>query len=158
VAEIEIRPLEPNDWEIYRAVRLAALQQSPECFGRSYQQEKDGTETRWRVFVQERTRFAAMVEGKPVGTISVGPATWTGAAAITSAWVDPTHRCRGIGKRLVAAALGWVRRNGLYQVFLRVNQGCDAAERLYCRHGFKRTGDSGDLGDGRVDYEMSLTI
>ncbi len=152
----EIEQLDADDWHVLRDVRLAALQDSPECLGDRYNYEKGGSEQQWRDFLRKRTRFVAMVENRPVGMISVGEGGWSGTAAITSVWVDPGFRCRGTGDALVVTALGWAEAKGLRQVFLRVNEGCEGAQRLYCRHGFRRTGETRRLAGGRLEYEMSL--
>jgi GNAT superfamily N-acetyltransferase len=158
-----IKQLGVDDWRVFRDVRLAALQDAPDCLGDRYDHEKDGSEQQWRAFLQERTRFVALVEEDPVGMISVGEGEWSGTASITSVWVDPGFRRRRTGgfalavsDALVVAALDWARDKGLPHVFLRLNQGCEAAERLYWRNGFRRTGSTRPLDDGRLEYEMAL--
>ena len=152
----EIKQLSADDWQVLRDVRLAAFLDAPECLGDRYEDEKTGNEERWRTFLQERPRFVALVEDRPVGMISVGEGQWSGTAAVTGLWVDPRFRCRGIGDTLVVTALEWARDKDLRQVFLRVNEGCDAAERLYRDHGFQPTGETRPLGDGRLEYEFEL--
>lgn len=62
-----------------------------------------------------------------------GPAAW-----LDELYVGDAHRARGIGERLVAAALGVARERGCAALDLEVEPGHDAAERLYQRLGFRR--------------------
>jgi ribosomal protein S18 acetylase RimI-like enzyme len=62
-----------------------------------------------------------------------GPAAW-----LDELYVDPALRGRGIGARLVDAALAVARTRGCVALDLEVEAGHDAAERLYERLGFHR--------------------
>ena len=53
--------------------------------------------------------------------------------------VDPDHRGRGIGQRLLDAALGFVKSRGSPQVVLFSAFGNEAAHRMFERAGFRRT-------------------
>jgi GNAT superfamily N-acetyltransferase len=81
-------------------------------------------------------------------------------ADLTSMWVDPGERGQGVGSALVAAVVDWARESGFEQVFLWVADGNSAAERLYARNGFRRTGEVKEIrpGEGRVEYEMSRVL
>ncbi len=75
----------------------------------------------------------------PVGT--AGGLRQGDAAELTSIWVDPRHRGRGIGDDLVRTVVDWTGRQGCRVVRLWVSEGNEPAERLYARHGFVRTGE-----------------
>lgn len=62
-----------------------------------------------------------------------GPAAWLDELYVTDA-----RRGRGIGERLVDAALGVARARGCVALDLEVEPGHDAATRLYERLGFRR--------------------
>jgi ribosomal protein S18 acetylase RimI-like enzyme len=81
-------------------------------------------------------------------------------ADLTSMWVDPTMRGQGIGSALVAVVIDWARESRFEQVLLWVADGNVSAERLYERHGFRRTGEVQEIrpGEGRVEYEMSRPL
>ena len=54
-------------------------------------------------------------------------------------FVDPAARRQGIGERLVAAAIEWVRSKAQPRVVLWSAEGNDAAQRVFARAGFRRT-------------------
>ena len=65
---IEIRRLEPDDWALYREVRLAALRDSPFAFGSTLESESTYTEPVWRERLQGRALFVALhSSGRPAG-------------------------------------------------------------------------------------------
>lgn len=141
-------------------MRLAALKDAPHAFGSTWDHEKDRTEQEWRNAVVSRTRFVAESDGEVVGTGSGGSSNVTGTAALTALWVEPSARGRGVGDMLVRAVLAWAREANYEQVVLWVVEGNGAAERLYARTGFKRTGSLQPVrpGDTRIEYEMSRGV
>jgi GNAT superfamily N-acetyltransferase len=150
--------LTPDDWQLYRRVRLAALKEAPYAFGSTYAGERDAPETRWRQTLRDRTRFVAEEEGVVAGTVSGGDGDASGAAAMTAMWVDPRFRRRGVGDLLVKTLLDWARSNGYGQMLLWVTDGNAGAERLYARHGFTRTGAAQDVRPGHLEYEMARRL
>jgi GNAT superfamily N-acetyltransferase len=95
-----------------------------------------------------------------VGTVAGGESTSRGTAALTSLWVEPRARRRGVARALVDVVLAWAKDSGYERVVLWVVEGNANAERLYERSGFKRTGAVQTVrpGDTRVEYEMLRTI
>jgi ribosomal protein S18 acetylase RimI-like enzyme len=154
----EIRRLTADDWHIFRRVRLMALKEAPYAYGSRWQDEVDRGEDDWKAAVVRRTRFVAEAGGQVVGMVAVGPSTHSGAADVTSMWVDPGSRGQGVGASLLSTVLDWARNAGRKQVLLWVTEDNPHAERLYERHGFRRTGDVHRVREGetRLEYEMSL--
>lgn len=118
-----------------------------------------GEET-WRARLTDRTRFVAESDGKVLGMVGGGESDHPGTAAVTSLWVDPQARGRGVGEALVKAVLDWAQRSGFEEVVLWVVEGNSSAERLYERTGFKRTGAVATVrpDDDRVEHEMSRAL
>ena len=101
----------------------------------------------------------AEANNQVVGTAAAGDAGYTRAASLTSLWVDPGWRGKGVGDSLVLAVMEWAA--GSYdQLFLWVTEGNTHAETLYERHGFRKTGDTSPVrsGESRLEFEMSLTL
>ena len=87
-----------------------------------------------------------------VGTAASGDASYAGVAALTSLWVDPAARGKGVGDQLVDTVVEWARNAGYQQIVLWVAEGNDRAERLYERNGFVRTGEL--ARDPKPEFEM----
>ncbi len=160
---ITLRVLTPDDWAIWRELRLAALADAPYAFGsRLSDWEGEGNrEDRWRARLEVSGSFnvVAMLVGQPVGMASGVPAS-DGVAELISMWVSPAARGRGVGDQLVRAVERWARQVHAEVLQLAVAQGNDNAEALYRRNGFRETGKLGDLMPGGVsrEYIMAKTL
>ena len=132
--------LSEDSWKLLRAVRLAALAESPEAFGSTLSREVDYDEQRWRSWISDNAVFLALADGAPVGIV-VGREEDAGAHLIAM-WVDPAWRGQGVASPLVRSVLDWAGTAGHSHVTLWVVRGNDAAHALYRRHGFTETGVS----------------
>jgi GNAT superfamily N-acetyltransferase len=140
-------------------VRLAALKDAPYAFGSKWEIEKDRPEQAWRDAVVSRTRFVAEADGQAVGMASVGAGD-SRAAAVTSFWVHPQARGKGVSDALMLAVIESAKQAGHNQLLLWVTEGNTRAEKLYERYGFSRTGASQQVraGEDRLEYEMSVRL
>jgi GNAT superfamily N-acetyltransferase len=156
---LRVRRLAGKDWAAFREIRLRALTESPAAFSSTLAEAISLDEAAWRARLGGRAQFIAIVGADPIGTAG-GIATGSGAELI-SMWVDPRFRRAGVGDRLVRAVLGWARRQGYSSVHLWVAAGNEAAERLYRRHGFVRTGEIQPMGagsGGRCELAMTCRL
>jgi GNAT superfamily N-acetyltransferase len=154
-----IRRLTPDEWQVFRQVRLAALQEAPYAFGSTYERESVADERSWRERLANRTQLVAEIEGGVAG-MAAGIRSDESSAALISMWVAPPARGKGVGARLVNAVLDWAEQEGYDSVSLWVTDGNVVAERLYERCGFARTGAVQPIhpSEPRVEYEMSIRI
>jgi ribosomal protein S18 acetylase RimI-like enzyme len=156
----EIRRLGPDDWQVFRRVRLAALKEAPYAFGSRWEDEVDRGDDDWKEAVVRRARFIAEAGGEVIGMVAVGPSTYSGSAEITSLWVDPGARGQGVGDSLMSTAFDWASSERRSEILLWVTEDNPHAQRLYERQGFRRTGDVQQVRDGeaRLEYEMSARL
>ena len=86
-------------------MRLAALEESPEAFVATLEQEKGYDEQFWRERMRRSQRLIAEVDGKAVGVASVGQASGgnSDVAELFGLWVAPDSRGAGVATRLVQA-------------------------------------------------------
>jgi ribosomal protein S18 acetylase RimI-like enzyme len=138
-----IRRLQRADAEVFRALRLEALRDSPTAFGTSHHEEA-AQPLEWFAAALDaaagRQLFGAFVDGQLVGMVGVGrepAAKERHRAVIRSMFVSPQVRGRGIATALLSTALAVAdAMPGVWQVTLTVTRGNDAAISLYSRHGF----------------------
>lgn len=128
------------------------MKAAPYAFGSTWEQEKERSEEEWRQALMSRTRFVAVLDGQIVGLAAGGDSGPGGVAALTSLWVDPSARGRGVGDELVISVTAWAKAEGYNQLVLWVTEGNRHAEALYERNGLKRTGEV--IDEPRAEFEM----
>lgn len=137
-----VRELEPEDWPIWRALRLRALRDAPDAFGSTLastleREARDG-EAYWRgYFTRPGPTLVAEVDGIPAGMARVVVEDGVGSADLFSMWVAPEARGRGVGAHLIRTALDWLEDHHPGMVLrLAVVETNAPARRLYERCGF----------------------
>ncbi|WP_431951665.1 GNAT family N-acetyltransferase [Nocardia lijiangensis] len=136
---------------------LPPLAEAPYAFGSTLPWAQARTDQDWRALLAARTQFLATTCDHDLGTI--GAVAENGAAHLISMWVAPEARGTGVADLLVRAVVDWATATGHCGINLEVSDGNTAAERLYHRHGFRRTGMAGAISpeDPRLEFEMRLT-
>jgi GNAT superfamily N-acetyltransferase len=113
MSEISVRPLTEAEWEQYRAVRLAALEESPQAFVATLAEEQGYDEQLWRDRMSRSQRLLAEVDGQAVGVASVGELEGKPQVAeLFGLWVRPEARGTGVATALVQAGADTARRAG----------------------------------------------
>jgi ribosomal protein S18 acetylase RimI-like enzyme len=156
---VAIRRLGPDDWQAWRALRLAALAEAPGAFGSTLADWADAGEDRWRarLGIPGSHNVLAVLDGRPVGLASGVPTDDPALVELISMWVSPLGRGRGVGRTLVDEVAGWARRVGADLLRLDVVEGNAAALSFYERTGFRYTGEVFDE-DGRRELRMSRLL
>lgn len=135
------------------------MKDAPHAFGSKYEREVHAGEDKWRSRLAGGSQFVAEVDGEVAGTAG-GIASEDASAMLISMWVAPAARGTGVGELLVQAVLDWARDEGYPAVRLWVTEGNVAAERLYLRCGFVRTGATQPVfpGEPRMELEMERVL
>ncbi len=138
----EVHELGPDDWSEWRSIRLTALAEAPDAFTtRLTDWQGDGdTEQRWRDRLESvPLNVVARQGGRTLGMVSAtrDPTAWS--VELLSLWVAPDARGSGVGDALVNAVVDWARGQAARSLRLRVTDGNGPAERLYLRHGLRRS-------------------
>ena len=141
---MEIRTLNTTDARAFREIRLRALQEHPEAFGRDYAEESgltmEAVANRLRSD-PERFVLGAWEEGTLCGM--VGFHRYPGRktrhrAMLSSMYVIPAARRRGLGTTLLRTVIERAQAlDGLEELILAVTVGNGAARSLYYRLGFE---------------------
>jgi GNAT superfamily N-acetyltransferase len=142
-----IRRFAPHEWATYKDLRLRALADSPEAFGRTLAEEQDRSDADWsnRLGTGANSNWdlplVAEVNGKPVGLAwgRIGESN-PDVANLYQMWVAPSHRRLGTGKMLLDAVIAWARAKNASYLDLGVTYRDSPAMRLYRRAGFEPVG------------------
>lgn len=163
---IKIEHVTPQHVQLFKAVRLRALQEAPHAFGATYAYESQLTDEDWfqrtlRWNGERGIGFLAM-DGTIAGGIAgslLDPEDPT-RAQLVSMWTDPAYRQQGVGRHLVNAVIGWAQERGAQTLQLLVTSNNESAIHFYERLGFTKTGRTEPYpNDPKViEYEMSRAI
>lgn len=155
---INVRDLHPDDWEVWRDLRIAALAEAPYAFHSRLEDWLGVGETAWRERLAAPGRyFVADLDDRPAGMACAIPPDPEGIADLLSLWVAPHGRGLGVGDALVSAVLAQAAAWAAERLALHVVIGNDAASGLYRRHGFA---DFGTIArpDGVVEIRMERPV
>ena len=152
---LTVRKFEPDEWPLYRQLRLRALAESPNAFGTTLRQAQQRTDDDWAARVSSGglspsdLPLLGSVGGVPSGMTwaKLGTATHE-PAQLLQMWVAPEARGRGLAAALVTFVLDWLRSVGAAQLYLQVTCGDTPARRLYECMGFQPVGDPAPLREG----------
>jgi ribosomal protein S18 acetylase RimI-like enzyme len=147
---ITVTRLAESRWADYRDIRLEALKNNPTVFGSAYEEELPLPEAEWRrrmqnaLFAVEAETPAGTPEGKALGMIVCARNNRIKTSHICniySVYLNEDYRGRGIGDKLMEAALAEIKKMpGVVKIELAVNPTQKAAAHLYRKYGFKLTG------------------
>jgi ribosomal protein S18 acetylase RimI-like enzyme len=153
--------LRPQEWEILRDVRLAALEDCPKAFLGSRNDEAARTPAEWRACLESESDdwYVARSSDHVISVAKfVTPPEHPNWRYVESVWVFPDYRKSGVAHRLVTMLLDKAQLAGVERVALWVFEGNEEAFSFYDRLRFTRTGRTQTLDDGRIEVEMELWI
>ncbi|KGO47882.1 Acyl-CoA N-acyltransferase [Penicillium expansum] len=135
---IELRNIGPDEWEVWKYQRLAALTKAPDAFSSKLADWKNASEQQWRNRLSRCGSYqvVASLQGTIVGMAGGVTLAEPGVAELISMWVAPAGRGCGVGDALVAAIQGWAYGTGATILKLSVVENNHPARKLYLRNGF----------------------
>lgn len=146
-----VRPVQANEWRTWRSLRLRALEDSPDAFAHTKDEEEAYPDEWWIDIVAstiEHPRGAlwfAELNGEPVGMLFARLDEPIELLEIGAMWIAPQARGAGLGAALLNEAMQWGRSAGAATARLWVATANPAAASLYESHGFEPTGESKPL-------------
>jgi ribosomal protein S18 acetylase RimI-like enzyme len=163
---IALEPITAKSALAFKSVRLRALRDSPTAFGSTYAKESQLTDADWVTRASQWSGersilYLATDEGIACGIagsfLDEDDAT---RAHLVSMWTAPTHRQRGVGRRLVNAILAWACQRRARTLQLMVTCNNKAAIMFYQRLGFSLTGRTEPYPNdpALIEYEMSQPV
>ena len=152
---VRVRQAIGDEWERVRELRLRSLEDAPEAFGSTLEEERSFGMSEWVGWIdgwEGATNALYVAEAEDdeswVG-MAVGSRTGEEPRAhLYAMWVDPAWRTRGVGTLLVHEVLGWAGSWGARWGVLGVTETTDGAARFYERLGFADTGLRHPLREG----------
>jgi ribosomal protein S18 acetylase RimI-like enzyme len=145
----EVRRLGPDDWELFREIRLRSLADSPDAFSSTLEREQAFTEDDWR-----RRLTGPVYAVTDPGPVAVGGLfDQDGVLTVWGMWTDPAHRGRGHARRILDALIA-----PDVEAELHVNTANAAARTAYERYGFVGTGDLEPLRPGSVQQMERMVL
>lgn len=145
---VHLRRLAAHESEIHREVRLRALSEASEYLGEPFAKAAVQPTYYWEQLTRSITEpggdvmFLAEdgeeVIGAAYGLLDRGRNRGGGVRGM---WVDPVWRGQGVGRALLQEVLAWARELGLNYLGLWAPVDSAAANALYMRAGFRKTGN-----------------
>jgi RimJ/RimL family protein N-acetyltransferase len=153
---VAIVQLGEDDWEKYRAIRLAALQEDPLAFAGIYAEEINIPEIEWRKHMH--TIWFALVDAQIIGSIGLVHDTkirYQQNAWLYAFWIHPSYRSQGIGMHLLFYIQKIAQLRNVHKVSLQVTSTQQAAIAVYKRIGFKIVGHfREEIYDNGMYYDL----
>lgn len=159
---IDITHITPGNISTFKDVRLRALLDTPSAFGSTYARERELSDAEWmrramRWNGERGIGFLAVEGGIGCGIVgSMLDEDDATRATLVSMWTAPTHRRRGVARRLVDEVVAWARARDVAAIRLMVTSNNGPAVALYERLGFTNTGRTEPYPNDAslVEYEM----
>jgi len=156
---VVVRQLRVSEVDVYRSIRLRALECDSAAFESSYEREASFDDATWRSRLasfagRPGAVFVVDIDGRAEAMMGIGQGTIETQAVIWGMWVAPAFRRRGYGEQLLAAGLAWARDLGLECISLDVFPANTAAVALYQAAGFRPA----SADDAPTDFSQALTL
>ena len=143
---MHLRRLEPPDAALYRAFRLRGLQEHPEAFTSSFEEEslRPLADTEKRLYSDSPAcMWGAFDSGELAGVFGFDREERlknAHKATLIGLFVAPEFSGRGIGRALIEVVMQGARDDGIALLVLTVTEGNAKARALYARAGFQGIG------------------
>jgi len=162
MTKVNVERAQISDWRRTRAVRLRALADLPDAFGSTLDHELKFRDEDWRqrLASADAATFLASLDGADLGIV-VAARIDDGEAGLYAMWVAPEARGKGASDELIKYAVAWARACGFRRISLGVGDFNTPAIRLYDRHGFRPTGETGTLPPPRThvtEHKRTLVL
>jgi ribosomal protein S18 acetylase RimI-like enzyme len=162
---MEIRILEPKDAEMYKVIRLEALQKHPEAYSSSYEEELGSSVEKYRSRLNDEHSFTfgAVEESQLVGVVTLvveKKKKINHRANIVAVYVDHSKRRSGIARSLMLEAIKKAQEiESVEQIYLTVTSSNEPAKNLYQSLRFKTYGlDKRALKIGSTYFDDELMM
>ena len=142
MADITVRVLDDDEWQLYRRARLAALDDAPDAFVARSQDEGSYGDDVWRDRMTRARRLVAERGDQPVGLVCLGlheedPET----GEVFGLWTAPRARGERAAWALVSAAARKAAEDGCRMLYFWAGSDNAAAVGFASSFGFRPSGE-----------------
>lgn len=165
--DFSIVQLTPDDWELYRELRLEGLKNDPQAFGSNYEKELEAPEAKWRLrlapYSEESQALNVFVKDNKTEKLAGIMGFYTPdteVAQIVSVYISPKYRGKKLSSKLMCYLIDFIKSQGKYKnIKLSVNKEQLAAVNLYKSFGFEVVGEENlELGDHQIHTEALMEL
>ncbi|MEI2297651.1 GNAT family N-acetyltransferase [Ensifer sp. MJa1] len=157
---MHIKHLDQDDVDIFRRIRLEALNRAPEAFASTAADWEQLSTEEWQARLTTNTVFAALQDGEPVGIMGLmreRASRLAHRATIIMVYVREEARGSGAARNLLTHLTDHARASGIRLLELVVRADNPAATRFYTREGFREIGRvPGGMFDGEKEVDEIL--
>lgn len=159
--DITVRELAADEWEIFKTLRLRALQEDPEAFVASYEEESQHSDEEWQERMSHATRIGAQRGSEWVALASVGDEDTRDddLGEVYGIWVTPSLRGEGVARQLMEHAELVGRNAGYSHLAYWVNTDNGRAVAFASSIGYRPTEGRRDVVvEGQPEVEAAFMI
>jgi RimJ/RimL family protein N-acetyltransferase len=158
---LTLKLLDPDDFEIFKRIRLEALRAAPEAFASSAAEWENLPDEEWRRRLMNNPVVVSFQGGEPVGIMGLmrqQASKMAHRATVVMVYLRDSERGGGYAVAMLNLLLDHARALGIRQVELAVGAENLAAIRFYQREGFHEIGciPAGFLHEGREIDEIVM--
>lgn len=146
---ITIRRIQVDEIDLFREIRLTALQEAPYAFSTTYESARQRSGESWREQVEstakgsDRATFIAVSDGTPIGVAALYRLEdQADAGEVLQVWVRPEYRGTRVARDLMDTIFEWAKANGFRRILAGVTKGNARALRFYTNYGFSVVDES----------------
>lgn len=156
---MKIRMLTVDDWQIWKDIRLEALQNSPENFGSAYEEELNWSDAEFQDGLTKSNIFGAFIKNRLAACASfysLASLKTKHRGVIWGMYTRPEYRGQGIASALIQTVITHARSH-VVQLHLTCVADNLIGIHFYQRHGFKIYGtEPRSLKIGDTFYDEHL--
>jgi GNAT superfamily N-acetyltransferase len=135
-----IRQFQPAEAEIYKAIRLEALQNEPGFFGNSHATEEAFEQASWRDRLENPFigNFGLYADNELIGLTSiVRDKDKPSEAYMTQSYIRKPFRGQGLSRMLYEARLAWAKAHGIFHLIIGHRESNITSKRANQHYGFQ---------------------
>ncbi len=141
---IEIKPMLPDQWQLHKAVRCAALAEAPFAYSSTLEDALKRSDEDWKHITRQYTSHSNSVTYfafEDDAACGMSACVINGEQVeLYAVWVDPAYRRKGVGRALIDFGRAWSQSKGATQLRVGIFADNPGAPAFYRSVGFIDSG------------------